>query len=143
MILNIILMVGPLLIAPVLVLTMQMLVASFLVTVAKLIIDMELPGSIARRVGTDISMRCVITYLLCWWAGWGCYMLQWPLELTLGFCIGGVVLALGGTVTMVHKKLAIRKWGDAFLVGLLTYGGGNLPLIVLVALSLYLVATFS
>ncbi len=143
MVLNIVLMVGPLLIAPLVVLAMQMLVANFLVTVAKLIIDMDLPGSIARRVGTDISMRCVITYLLCWWAGWGCYMLEWPLELTLAFCIGGMVLALGGTILMVRKKLAIRNRMDASLVGLLTFGGGNLPLIVIVALGLYLVATFS
>jgi len=143
MILNIVLMAGPLLLAPLVVLAMQVLVASFLVSVTKLIINMDLPGSIARRVGTDVSIRCVMTYLLCWWAAWGCYILEWPLFLTLTFSIGGVVLALIGTITMVRKKLAIRGMSDSMVVGLLVFGGGNLPLIVIVPLGLYLVNTFA
>ena len=44
---------------------------------------------------------------------------------------------------MVKKKLAIRSRSDSLIVGLLVFGGGNLPLIVLVAIGLYLVATFA
>ncbi len=143
MILDIALMVGPLLIAPLVVLAMQALVAMFLTTVTKLILDMDLPGSIARRVSTEISMRCVITYLLCWWAAYGCVMLKWPLSLTLTFAIGGVLLACAGTTLMVKKKLAIRKWSDAHMVGLLVFGGGNLPLIVLVPIVLFLITMFT
>lgn len=143
MLMNIVFLLGPFLLSPAIVYGLQLLFPVFITQGAKTFLAMDVPGSIARRVGTDIAIRCVITYLLCWFAGFGCYMLQWPLSLTIGFSIAAVFLSLIGTIMMVRKKLAIKSWGDSALVGLITFAGGNLPLMVLIAILLFVLERLS
>lgn len=142
MVMNLVLLLAPVLLAPLVIYVLQMLFPIFLKEGAKLFTAMELPGSMARKVGTDIAVRDVGTLVLCWAAGFGCHMLQWHYLLTVGFAVGGVLLALLGTITLVKKKLAIRSWTDAGFVGLVAFAGGNLPLFVIIPLLLLFAKMF-
>lgn len=142
-VMEIILLVAPILLAPFVVYFLSMLFPIFLREGAKLFTATDLPGKVSRKVGTDISMRCVIIFTLSWIAGYGCRLLDLNYVLTVGFAVGGVFLALLGTITLVKKKLAIRSWSDSALVGMITFAGGNLPLFVLVPLLMFLAHLFA
>ncbi len=103
----------------------------------------DLPRKVARKVGTDITLRCVIIFTLSWVAGFGCRLMGFDYMVTVGFAVGGVFLALLLTITQVKKKLTIRSWGDSALVGMITFAGGNLPLFVLIPLLMFLASLFS
>ena len=81
-------------------------------------------------------------FIFCWWVGYGCLLLEWPYLLTVGCVIFGVLLALLGSITIVKKKLAIRKWSDAALVGMLAFAGGNIPVFIVVVLLMFLESLF-
>ena len=87
----------------------------------------------------DIAVRCVVIYLICWIAGYGCYVIEWPYALAVGICISGVFFALLGTVLLVKKEVGVRTWTDASLIGLVVYSGGNLPLILVIPIILFFI----
>ena len=131
---EIILFVAPVILSPLVVFLLQMLFPIFLREGAKLFAAIELPGTMARKVGTDIAVRCVAIFVVSWCAGYGCLLLEWAYLWTVGFTVSGVILALLGTITLVKKKLAIRKWIDAALIGMLAFAGGNIPLFIIIVL---------
>ncbi len=139
---KIVLFVAPVILSPLVVFLLQMLFPIFLREGAKLFVAMDLPGSMARKVGTDIAVRCVIIFVVSWCAGYGCLLLGWPYLWTVGFAVSGVILALLGTITLVKKKLAIRKWTDASLVGMLAFAGGNIPLFIIIVLMMLMEQLF-
>lgn len=143
MVMKIVLFIAPVILSPAVVAVLQLLFPTFLKEGAKLFTAIDLPGSLARKVGMDIAVRCVGIFVLCWIAGYGCRLLEWNYLLTVGFAIGGVMLALLGTIMLVRKRLAIRSWSDAVLVGLVAFAGGNLPLFVLIPLLMFLITMFS
>lgn len=127
----------PVLLSPLVVYASSKLFPIFLELGSKLFLAMDLPGSLLRKVGMDIAIRCAVTYLVCWIAGYGCYVIEWPYPLAVGICISGVFLALFGTIMLVKKEVGVKSWTDAALVGLITYSGGNLPLILIIPLLLF------
>jgi len=133
---KILLLVAPLLLSPLFVLGSQYLFPTFLREGARIFLAMDLPGSLARKVGIDLAVRTVVILVLCWMAGYGCLLLGLSLWFTIGFGIFGVFLAMLGTITLCRGRLAIRSFNDAMLVGLIAFAGGNLPIFVLVPLAL-------
>ena len=124
--------VVPILLSPLVVYVSSRLFPIFLELGSKLFVAMDLPGSLLRKVGMDIAVRCVVIYLICWIAGYGCYVIEWPDTLAVGICVSGVFLALFGTILLVKKEVGVKTWTDAALVGLVAYSGGNLPLILII-----------
>ena len=139
MLTQIILFVAPVLIAPFVVYISSKLIPYFLELGSTLFVAMELPGSLLRKVGMDIAVRCVVIYLVCWIAGYGSYVLEFPYSLAVGICVSGVFLALLGTITLVKKEVGVKTWTDAALVGLVAYSGGNLPLILVIPIILFFI----
>lgn len=131
--------VVPILISPLVVYVSSRLFPIFLELGSKLFVAMDLPGSLLRKVGMDIAVRCVVIYLICWIAGYGCYVIEWPYPLAVGICVSGVFLALFGTILLVKKEVGVKTWTDASLVGLVAYSGGNLPLILIIPPILFFV----
>ncbi len=139
MLTQIILFVAPVLLAPFVVYISSKLIPFFLELGSTLFTAMDLPGSLLRKVGMDIAVRCVVIYLICWIAGYGCYVIEWPYTLAVGICVSGVFLALFGTILLVKKEVGVKTWTDASLVGLVAYSGGNLPLILIIPPILFFV----
>lgn len=139
MLTTIALFVVPILLSPLVVYVCSRLFPIFLDLGAKLFAAMDLPGSLLRKVGMDIAIRCVVIYLICWIAGYGCYVIEWPYALAVGICISGVFFALFGTILLVKKEVGVKTWTDATLIGLLAYSGGNLPLILIIPLILFFI----
>ncbi len=139
MLTQIILFVAPVLLAPFVVYISSKLIPFFLELGSTLFTAMELPGSLLRKVGMDIAIRCVVIYLVCWFAGYGSYVLEFPYAMAVGICVSGVFLALLGTITLVKKEVGVHTWTDAALIGLVAYSGGNLPLILVIPLILFFI----
>ena len=127
----------PILLSPLVVYVSSRLFPIFLELGCKLFVALDLPGSLLRKVGMDVAIRCVVIYLICWIAGYGCFVIEWPYILAVGICVSGVFLALAGTIMLVKKEVGVKTWTDAVLVGLITYSGGNLPLILIIPLLLF------
>ena len=137
MLTQIVLFVVPVLLAPLVIYICSKLIPFFLELGSTLFTAMELPGSLLRKVGMDIAIRCVVIYLVCWFAGYGSYVLDYPYVLAVGICVSGVFLALLGTISLVKKEVGVHAWTDASLIGLVAYSGGNLPLILIIPLLLF------
>ena len=136
---QIILFVAPVLLAPFVVYISSKLIPIFLELGSTLFTAMDLPGSLLRKVGMDIAIRCVVIFLVSWIAGYGSYVLELGYALAVGICVSGVFLALLGTISMVKKEVGVHTWTDAALVGLIAFSGGNLPLILVIPLILFFV----
>lgn len=137
------LLLAPVLLAPLVFYFLRMLFPYFLQEGIKLFTAADLSGKDARKVGTDICMRCVIIFTLSWVTGYGCQLMEMNYLITVGFAVGGVFLAMMLTITLIKKKLTKKSWGDAALVGMITFAGGNLPLIVLIPLLMFLATLFA
>ncbi len=136
---QVVLFVVPVLLSPLVVYISSRLFPIFLDLGSKLFVAADLPGSMLRIVGMDIAIRCVVIYLICWIAGYGCYVIEWPDALAVGIWVSGVFLALLGTISLVKKEVGVKTWTDASLVGLIAYSGGNLPLILIIPLILFFI----
>ena len=137
MVTNIILFAAPILISPLIVYLISRLFPIFIDQGARMFVAMELPGSITRKVGMDIAVHCVAIYLFCWIAAYGCFVLEGPYMLTVGICISAVFIAIYDTISLIKKKIGVKTWLDAMLIGILTYTGGNLPLFIIIPLLLF------
>ena len=139
MLTQVVLFVVPVLLSPLVVYISSRLFPVFLELGSTLFVAMDLPGSLLRKVGMDIAIRCVVSYLICWIAGYGCLVIELPYALAVGICISGVFLALFGTISLVKNEVGVKSWTDATLIGLIAYSGGNLPLILIIPLLLFFV----
>ncbi|MCZ6837522.1 MAG: hypothetical protein O7G85_17230 [Planctomycetota bacterium] len=142
-VLKISLLVAPVILSPLIIFLLRMLFPYFLQEGAKLFTAIELPGSLARKVGTDIAIRNVIIFVVCWVASYGCTLLEFHYSWSILIAVSSVFLALFFTITLVKGRLSIRSWSDAGLVGLVAFAGGNLPLFILVGLAMGMTFIFS
>jgi hypothetical protein len=121
----------PVFLAPVGVLLLRPLFAIFLRLGADLFTDVDARPSLCKAIGHYLAVFNVAIFIVTWSACWGCRFLEWPKIVCGGIGTLGVLIALAVTVHLVRKFLDLRET-LAVLVGLVAFGGGNLPLIILV-----------
>jgi hypothetical protein len=121
----------PVFLAPMVVLVLRPLFALFVRLGAELFTDVEARPSLCRAIGHYLAVFNVAIFIVTWSACWGCRFLEWPKLAGGGIGALGFLIALAVTVHLVRKFLDLRE-SLAILVGLVAFGGGNLPLIILV-----------
>lgn len=122
----------PLVFAPLVVLGLKHLFALFVAEGAELFANVNLTRSDSRTLGALLAKLNVVVLLLAWLALWTCRCLgQDPLVVT-AIGLAGLLLAMIVTMMIVRVNLEVEG-RPLLLVGLLTFAGGNLPLILLTA----------
>ena len=137
----------PVLLSPLLILIISKLTPVFIDLGTQLFVETEYPKVVVRRVGKDIGVRCVVIYVLCWSAAYGCHLLEWPYLLSNGICIAGIAFSLYGAIALVRNRIVLlvenkivrMSWTDSMLIGIIAYTGGNLPLFIIIPLILILI----
>jgi hypothetical protein len=121
----------PVFLAPVGVLLLRPLFAMFLRLGADLFTDVDARTSLCRAIGHYLAVFNVAIFIVTWSACWGCRFLEWPKLVGGGIGALGLLIALAVTIHLVRRFLDLRE-RLAVLVGLVAFGGGNLPLFVIV-----------
>lgn len=119
----------PMILSPVAVWVLRPLFAIFLREGSGLVGNDKKPKSLCEAAAHYIALFNVITFLVAWCATFGCCLLEGPHILKVGLAIAGVLAGLAVTIRLV-KELAELSWEKALMAGLVTFGGGNLPLII-------------
>ena len=82
-------------------------------------------------LGSRIAIVNMLVFLIFWCATYGCWHVDGPFLLTVALAVSGVLLGVIATVGIVQNDLNIQG-SDGVYVGLITFVGGNLPLIFIV-----------
>jgi len=121
----------PILLTPLGVLLLRPLFAIFLEEGAELFSDAEPRRSLCRAIGHYLAVFNVAIFVVAWCACCGCRLLEWPKVVGAAVAVVGVITALATTIHLVRKFLGLAG-RPAILVGLMAFGGGNLPLFIIV-----------
>ena len=128
----------PVLLAPVAVLILRRLFALFLTEGTELFGDFSLDPEEAASVGALMAKFNVLVLLLAWLGVFTCMCFHQPHFLLLGIALTGVTSAIVISMMIVKSNLQMDS-GALMMVGILAFAGGNLPIIVLVAILMVLV----
>lgn len=126
----IVLLVAPLVAGPAMVLGVRHLFALFVRQAADLFLAREIHRAWAMTLGTDVAAFNVSIFALAWWATVALCCLDVSGVFVAVPLAAGVGIAIVCTVLTVKARLTLDM-REALMVGLLTFAGGNLPLIVL------------
>jgi hypothetical protein len=130
---------APLAVTPLIILLSRHLFAKFVREAAGLFVGVEMHKDWAITLGTPIAIANAIVFTLAWWAVVGLSAMKLTgFSLAAPFIIG-LVLAMLLTYVFVKDKLHLQS-GPSCLVGLLTFAGGNLPVILLMPMLLMAVS---
>jgi hypothetical protein len=120
---------GPLLAAPLLIAALRYLYVVFLQQGVMLFVGLPLQPRWALRVATGAAIFNVSIFACAWWAA----VIMKALELSSVVAVMPFLAALacGLTCTSLYLRgcLALKR-SDSWLVGLLTFTGGNLPMVI-------------
>jgi hypothetical protein len=122
-------LVGPVIAAPLIALLSRHLFALFVREGTSLFVGLEMHKEWSLTLGTPIAIANAIIFSLGWWASVALGALDVPSISVAAPLIVALALALFITYILVKDKLHLET-GDAFLVGLLAFAGGNLPVII-------------
>jgi hypothetical protein len=132
-------LVAPLAATPLVILLTRRLFAIFVREGASLFVGLEMHKDWAFTLATPIAIANAVVFTFAWWAAVGLSSMELTgLSLAAPF-LAGLVLAMFITSIVVKDKLHLET-GDACMVGLLTFAGGNLPVILLMPLLLIAVS---
>src|SRR5688572_30396651 len=126
----IICLVGPLAAAPLIVFFSRPLFAIFVREGAGLFLGLDMHKEWSLLVGKPIAIANAVVFTLAWWAAVGLSAMGAPSFSMAASFIVGLALAMLITYMFVKDLLHLHN-GDAWLVGLLAFAGGNLPVIIL------------
>ena len=130
--------VGPVIAAPVAALGTRRLFAVFFREGAALFTGTEVHRELAHGAAMSMAINNALIFSLAWWAAVGISAAGQSMFLIVAPFIAAVLAGVWATTAAVRSKLHASA-GDAWLVGLLVFAGGNLPLIVIMPLLLGLV----
>lgn len=122
----------PILAAPIAVVVLRRLFAVFLTEGTELFADFSLEPDDARAVGSLMAKFNVFVLLLAWLALFTCMCFNQPHYLLLGIALAGVLSAILISILIVRSNLKMQG-GTMMMVGILSFAGGNLPIIVIVS----------
>ncbi len=120
----------PVLLAPFAVLGLRKLFAIFLSEGFELFSTMTLDSEEARTLGSLMAKLNVVILLLAWLILFTCECFGQSAWIVTGIGLGGMAAAMLITLMTVKSNLEIEG-GALLAVSLLTFTGGNLPLIVI------------
>jgi hypothetical protein len=124
-------LLAPAVIAPLLVIVLRPLFAMFVRESAALYAHRRVPKSLAEAAGHYLAAFNVIVFIGIWAAAFACHLAGAPSAVTITLSVTGVVGAFIATICVVGALPGIKGLA-VYLVGVVTFGGGNLPLIVVV-----------
>ena len=119
----------PLLLAPLAVLGLRRLFAIFLTEGVELFSTLTLSSSDARTLGSLLAKLNVVVMLFAWIILYTCHCFQRDLLLVTGIGLAGLAGAMLITAMTIKSNLEITG-RTLWMVTLLTFTGGNLPIIV-------------
>lgn len=119
----------PVLLSPLVVVILRPLFALFLREGTGLFTEEKKSKLFCEAAAHYIAIVNVITFLVAWSATFSCCLLHGPHLVMVGLEIAGVAAGLAITIYLVHEMVELT-WDRAIVVGLVTFGGGNLPLII-------------
>ena len=140
MLMLIVCLAAPLAVAPLAVMGMRHLFAIFVREAAELFLDLDMHKAWAITLGTDIAVVNMVVFAVAWGATIGLASLHLSAFIVISPFLAAVLLALWFTRSMVKSRLRLQP-GDAWMVGLLAFAGGNLPLIITIPVLLMVVMT--
>ncbi len=120
----------PVLLAPFAVMGLRRLFAIFLSEGIELFSTMTLDSEEARTLGSLMAKLNVVVLLLAWLILFTCECFDQSAWIVTGIGLGGMAAAMLITLMTVKSNLEIEG-GALLAVSLLTFTGGNLPLIVI------------
>jgi len=125
----------PIVLSPLVVRCLRPLFGLFLREGTELFTDINLERALSLRIGHFLAIINVLIFVVAWSSAVGSAWIEWPPLIGGLLAAGGVLLALGITIWSVRNRVGIVGQ-EMVLVGLVTFAGGNLPLIVVVPLVL-------
>jgi hypothetical protein len=131
------LLLGPAVLAPVIILSLKPCFRWFLAESMDLFTTNRLPDDVVLTISNHLAFWNVITFVGLWCITFGSYWAGADAWVQYLLVIVGVGVAVYMTVRYVGEALSLRKY-DACGAGLLAFAGGNLPLILLVPILLFL-----
>jgi hypothetical protein len=129
---------APIVLAPLIAWATRRLFGLFLREGAELFVGMDLHRGQTDIAGTSIAINNVIIFALAWWGAVALGATGQSMFLIVAPFIAAVPLGVWVASLPVKSHLHIER-GDAWLVALLAFAGGNLPLILLMPVILSLV----
>lgn len=130
-----------LLIAPGLVVLLRYLYTLFIFGGVKWIADLTFERPQINTVSTQMAVANIVVYVLAWFAVVGCVLADLPIWWRSLCLILGIAVALLLTVLLARGWLqykGLERW-QSLSIGVLAFAGGNLPLIVLLPLTLFVI----
>ena len=124
-------LLAPAVLAPLLVIVLRPLFAMFVRESAVLYAHRHLPRSLAEAAGHYLAAFNVIVFIGIWAAAFTCHFVGAPTAMTITVSVVGVIGAFIATTCVVGALPGIKGLA-VYMVGVVTFGGGNLPLIVTV-----------
>ncbi len=128
---------GPVLAAPVAAWWLRHTFRFFLQEGAELFGGLVLGRADAVSVGSLMAKINVVILLVAWLALFTCQCLDQPAVLNALVGIGGLVAALLMTIFIVRMNIEVQG-PTLWLVGLIAFAGGNLPVFIVVAMAMAL-----
>jgi hypothetical protein len=124
---------GPVLLAPVVMWVLRPMFAVFLREGCDLFSHGALEKDLSRDIGGYLAFVNVVIFTIAYEAALACRVLDGPFCVEMLSVVVGVAVALAWTIRMSSKLVGVSGQSGV-LLGLVAFGGGNLPLIVVVPL---------
>ncbi len=129
----------PTLLAPFAVLGLRRLFAIFITEGVELFSTVTMEGEDAKTLGSLMAKLNVAVMLFAWWILFTCHSFDVPHLVVMGIALAGVTGAIMITAATIKSNLPLEG-RELWMVALLAFTGGNLPIIVILGV---LLAIFS
>jgi hypothetical protein len=131
---------APIAAAPLLVIGSRHLFANFVRETAAIFHGLDMHRAWAMTLGTDVAIINILIFALGWWGAVALSSLNQSAFLVAMPFILALLLALWITRGMIKARLKLPS-KQSWLVGLISFAGGNLPLILGIPVLLMIVLT--
>jgi hypothetical protein len=128
-------LLAPLAAAPLLVMLSRHLFSTFVREAAELFLGMQMHREQRMALGTDLAVINAIIFSIAWMTAVALHACHLSSFIVVAPFLLAMLAALYFTSSMVRGRMKLPS-RDAYLVGLLSFAGGNLPLIVIIPLLL-------
>lgn len=125
----------PILLTPLVIWALQPLFARFYREAAQLFAEVDCDQRHAVSVGSTMAKVNVIVFMLIWLGVFTCMTLELQVAVGGAIVIAGLLVGLWLTTGIARNHLKIGGWSSV-QVGLVTFAGGNLPMLLLIPIAL-------
>ncbi len=132
---NLVCLAIPILLGPILVVSLRPLFVQFLKQGVELFADEPMAESLTRETAHRLAWMNVLVLVATWTVSFGCMAFIAPTSLAALPAVAGILGALVLTIRSIERHVALHSYRAA-LVGLLAFTGGNLPIFLIVPAAL-------